>query len=89
VSTASEVPPGGFLFITALYCQAQKAATLFTPIYSSTPVTARADKEAASTTNTSPSLVPKPKGVPGVDGIAEMGITMGNAYIFETASDDV
>jgi hypothetical protein len=69
---------------------------LFTPIYSSTPVTARADKKAASTTNTSPSLVPNPKGVgfgtkgvPGVDGIAEMGITMGNVYIFETASDDL
>ena len=41
-----------------------------TPIYSSTPVTARADREAASTMKTSPNLVPKSKTVSGVDDIA-------------------
>ena len=43
---------------------------LRTPIYNSTHVTARAEKNAASMMKTSPSLVPKSKGVPGVDDIA-------------------
>lgn len=52
----------------------------FTPIYSSTPAVASAEREAASMMKTSPSIVPKSKGIPGVPA----GLMHGNQPIYLT-----
>lgn len=50
-------------------------------MYSSVPVTARADRQAAPTMNARPNLIPKSKGVPVVDDITDMSVKIAAAKI--------